>query len=278
MMSFGTVVFLIFAIPLSIFFIIYFGWRIYFTKVKGIKPKKGTVRRVGHGSKIKRIFWDFPRQFVLDSLNRDPDEFREYGFNMICGEQGSGKTVTTTYMLRRYQQMYERLKVKTNYGYKFQDAEITGWQDVVESNNGIYGEIDVLDEVHLWFGSLQSKDFPPEMLRDICQQRKQRKMIIGTAQVFTRTSKAIREQTYWLYLPITLFNCITIVRKYRPRLSAETGQLKEKKLRGCFFFVHDEELRSIYDTYDRIKKMAEKGFKSDESRNESTVTVVSVRK
>ena len=251
----------------SPFIIGFIGWNIYFRKVKGIHPKQGgTVRRVGHGSKLKRIFWDFPRQFVLDSLMRDPDEFREYGFHMICGEQGSGKTVSVAYMLRRMQRMYPKLVVKTNFGYKLEQKAITHWHDIVDSNNGIYGEIDVIDEVQNWFNSLQSKDFPMEFMTDITQQRKQRKTIWGTSQVFTRTAKPIREQTYWLYLPITLFGCLTIVRKYKPRIHADSGKPDEKKLRGMFFFVHDEELRNIFDTYDRIQKMAEHGFKSEQDQ------------
>ena len=117
-------------------------------------------------------------------------------------------------MLLRYQKMYPKLKIKTNYYYEFENAHIGHWKDVVNGTNGIYGEIDVLDEIQNWFNSLQSKDFPPEMLTEITQQRKQTKMIIGTSQVFSRIAKPIREQTYMLYEPSTLFGCITFVRKY----------------------------------------------------------------
>ena len=79
--------------------------------------------------------------------------------------------------------------------------------------NGIYGEIDVLDEIQNWFNSLQSKDFPPEMLTEITQQRKQTKMILGTSQVFSRLAKPIREQTYMLYEPTTLFWLFNICKK-----------------------------------------------------------------
>ncbi len=108
--------------------------------------------------------------------------------------------------------------------------------------NGIYGEIDVLDEIQNWFNSLQSKDFPPEMLTEITQQRKQTKMILGTSQVFSRLAKPIREQTYMLYEPTTLFGCLTFVRKYEIETNAD-GLADNKKYRGCFFFIQNEELR-----------------------------------
>ena len=156
-------------------------------------------------------------------------------------------------MLLRLKKMYPRLKIKTNFNFNYQDGEINHWKDIVSSTNGIYGEINVIDEVQNWFNSLQSKDFPIEMISEITQQRKQRKCIIGTSQVFSRVAKPIREQTYFLYEPVTLFGCLTIVRKYKPLLSAD-GLTDTKNLIGMFFFVHNKELRESFDTYHKIEK------------------------
>ena len=93
-------------------------------------------------------------------------------------------------------------------------------------------------------GLIQSKDFPVEMLTEITQQRKQRKMIIGTSQVFSRIAKPIREQTYMLYEPTVLFGCITFVRKYDVTTDVD-GQASSKKYRGCFFFVQNEKIRIL---------------------------------
>lgn len=236
-------------------------WLFYWRIIKKIKPIKGEYQNIGYGNFFKRLFIDFPKQFVYDRLTADPDFFREFGVHIVSGEQGSGKTVTVAYLLRRFKKMYPKLKVKTNFNYKYQDSSITHWKDIVASENGIYGEIDVIDELQNWFSSLQSKDFPIEMLTEITQQRKQRKCIIGTSQVFTRVAKPIREQTYLLYEPFTLFGCLTIVRKYKPIMKSDSGQLDDKKLRGIFFFVHDKELRDSFDTYHKIKQMALEGFK-----------------
>jgi ATP-dependent Clp protease ATP-binding subunit ClpX len=255
---------LLIALPFAIILLIPFiGFNIYWRGIKKLKPKKGSYRYVGYGSKIKRIFWDFPNQYVQDCLNRDPDEFHEKGVHIIEGEQGDGKTLTACYLLMRYKKMYPKLRVKTNYNYKFQDDEIRSWRDVVASENGIYGEINVLDEIQNWFNSLQSKNFPPEMMTEITQQRKQRKCIIGTSQVFNRVAKPIREQTYILYSPTTLLGCLTVVRKYKPVLSAD-GTPDSHKFIGVFFYVHSKELRESYDTYHKIEKMAVEGFKSME--------------
>ena len=223
----------------------------------------GTYKKMSHGSKLKRLFIDFPKAFVNDLFTRDPDFFEPYGVHLIAGEQGCGKTVTVAYLLLKYKDMYPRCQIKTNFNYRYQDASIDHWRSLVNSNNGIYGEIDVIDEIQNWFSSLQSRDFPPEMLSEITQQRKQRKMIIGTSQVFGRVAKPIREQVLYLYEPITLFRCLTIVRRYRPVISCEDGQADKKKLKGLFFFVHNKRVRESYDTFAKVEKLVQDGFKPD---------------
>lgn len=251
------------AILISIFYI-------YYRYLKKITPKKGDYKYIGYGNFWKRVFIDFPKRYALDLLIREPDAFREHGVHIVAGEQGAGKSLTVTYMLLRFQKMYPHLRVKTNYNYAFEDDAITHWKDIVSSNNGIYGEINVIDEIQNWFNSLQSKDFPPEMMQEITQQRKQRKIILGTSQVFSRVAKPIREQTTFLYEPVTLFGCITFVKVYKHCASAD-GLTDTKKIRQLFFFVHTDDLRNSYDTYKKIEKYKEDGFK-DESIQLSSKT------
>ena len=56
-----------------------------------------------------------------------------------------------------------------------------------------------------------------------------------------------------------------IVRKYKPLLSAD-GLTDTKNLIGMFFFVHNKELRESFDTYHKIEKMSQQGFKSEGER------------
>lgn len=252
----------ILAIILLPFLISMAFWFLYYYFRFDMRLKKGEYEFVGHGSIFKRLFIEFPKQFILDRFNNDPDEFKEYGVHIIAGKQGSGKSITLTYLLLRYQQMYPKLKVATNYYYTNEDKHINHWKDIINYNNGKYGVIVVLDEIQNWFNSLQSKDFPPEMLTEITQQRKQRKMIIGTSQVFSRVAKPIREQTYMLYEPTTLFGCITIVRKFDITTDA-SGQTDTKKFKGCFFFVQNDKVRNSFDTYRKVENLSNEGFKSE---------------
>lgn len=221
------------------------------------EPKKPSI--------IKRLLVLFPRRLIDDMYSRNDYEFLENGFHLFVGEQGSGKTISLVYNLIRMSKKYPKLKIRTNMGYLNQDGEIKSWRDLIFQNNGIYGQIDVIDEVQNWFNSLQSKDFPPEMFSEITQQRKQRKCIYGTSQVWGRVAKPIREQVKYVYKPLTLLNCLTIIRKYKPNVDDE-GSIENLKLKGITFFVHNDEIRNAFDTYKKIQVQSLKGFKSEDKQ------------
>lgn len=247
---------------------------IYFRFIKKIPlPVKEFVSQVKHVSFIKRLFIDFPRQFVHDRLTRNPNEFGLYGFHLFVGEQGSGKTVATAQFLRRIKQEYPLCHIATNFEYKYEDGQINSWKDLIFNNNGEYGQADVIDEVQNWFSSNQSKDFPPEMIQEITQQRKQRKIFIGTTQRFERMAKPLREQVNYIYLPTTIAGCLTIVRVCKPKVNSD-GEIKDLKTRKWYFFVHDDDLRNSFDTFHKIKKQAEEGFNVDNRNNDIIINTL----
>lgn len=170
--------------------------------------------------------------------------------------------------MNRWKKQYPFLKIYTNLDYKYEDGAITHWKDLLsdERSNGKYGVVNVIDEIQSWFSSLQSKDFPPEMLGEISQQRKQRKCIVGTAQVFGRVAKPIREQTTYVYLPFTIAGCLTVVRVSKP-IYYDEQTFTFKKFIKTYFFVHTPKLRNAFDTYKRIERYTNEGFKSDIERN-----------
>lgn len=229
-------------------------------------PKKKNI--------LIRLFYNLPHQIVIDLFNKQDYEFNENGFHLFVGEQGSGKTISLVYTLMQMQKQYPKMKVRTNMSYKYEDGKIKSWKNLVFSNNGIYGQIDVIDEVQNWFNSLQSKDFPPEMFSEITQQRKQRKCIFGTSQVWGRVAKPIREQVKYVYKPLTLFGCLTIIRKYKPNVDDE-GSIDNLKLRSISFFIHDDEVRNAFDTYKKIQTQSLKGYKSEDKQIRKNTAYVS---
>ncbi len=227
-------------------------------------------RKIEKKSILYRLFVEFPKQKALDYMNADPYDFKEYGLHMFCGAQGCGKTIAVTKKLMDLKSEYPKAIIRTNMAYKHEDESLLHWKQMVENTNGKYGQVEVLDEIQNWFNSNDSKNFPYEMLTEISQQRKQRKMLIGTAQVFSRIAKPIREQVTFVYLPQTYFGCLTIVKRTRPEYWDNEKQ-EFKKYEGRYFFVHSDEIRNAYDTYKKIRRYSDVGFQQREIiSNEAT--------
>lgn len=233
---------------------------IYLCRGKKI-PRKTQKSKYRKRSFLVRVFFDFPRALARDFYSRNPDAMKIHGIYMFCGEQGSGKTIAAIQFLRENLMKHPKIKIKSNISIDFQHGKIEHWQQILNSNNGSIGEIDFIDEVQNWFSSNESKNFPMEMLTEVTQQRKQHKVIVGTSQVFTRMSKPLREQTKFLCLPTTIAGCLTVVRVYKPVLD-DTGTMISKKFCKMYFFVHDQELRECYDTFEKVERLSVKGFQS----------------
>lgn len=231
-----TVIYVLVAVVGSIFLALFLMFMFFcgYYFARGRRRKKRTVKSQYHKrNAFIRLFWDFPRALARDFYARDPDCMNIHGLYMFCGEQGSGKTIAAIEFMRRTLQQYPKIKIRSNIGINFQHGKIDGWQDIVSVHNGAIGQIDFIDEIQNWFASTDFKNFPVEMLEEITQERKEHKVIVGTSQVFTRTSKAFREQTRYLCLPTTIARCLTFVRIYKPVLD-DGGNLKDKKLVNTF--------------------------------------------
>lgn len=264
-MFMGMIKFILFRLLVPVYVIIcsimfmYFSFLIYY-KFKGYKKKKRETKSTyKKKSFIHRIFFKMPQQLAKDFYARDPDEFKEYGLHLFCGEQGSGKTTSTVELIQRLREQYPKLKCRSNINLGFEDGQITDWRSLVDNNNGIYGQIEFIDEIQAWFSSNQSKNFPPEMLAEISQQRKQRKMLIGTAQVFSRVAKPIREQVTFVYCPVTIAGVLTIVRVTKPQFWNPDKVCFKKYIR-TYFFVHEDKIRNAFDTYKKVLSYKKTGF------------------
>lgn len=231
---------------------------------QGKRFKKGSRQKVKKHGFFRKIFIDAPKQIVEDKFNQDPDFFTHQGLIIFEGRQGSGKTTSMVYEAMQLQKEFPLAKCTSNLAYTHQDIALNDWRMLINYKNGIKGVIVMMDELQNWFCSNDSKNFPPEMLQVITQNRKNRRVIFGTAQNFYLLSKAIRTQTTEVRRCVTLLGCITIVRRFEPILDAQ-GDVLEWKNKGMYFFVHDKKLRESYDTYKVIERLQKVGFKEEQT-------------
>lgn len=257
-------IFILLCLIIAFFCLCLVFWFIYYHFIKKMPIPRRTIKRPvpKYSAKtkwFKMIFYDFPKRIIYDKLTLNPDRFNNYGIHIFCGEQGSGKSIAAVHFIKCIKEQNPMCKIGSNIDLDCMDKSIEDITDIISTNNGELGQIIYLDELQNWFSSNESKNFPPEMLTEITQQRKQAKCIVGTSQVFTRVSKPIREQITLLYKPTTICGCLTIVRVYRAHVDQD-GALESQKLLRFYGFVHDEELRNSYDTYNKVERLVNKGF------------------
>lgn len=124
---------------------------------------------------------------------------------------------------------------------------------LTQVNNGFKGVLYVIDEIHTYLNALDSKNVPMYVFTEISQQRKQRKAIVGTSQLFMRLAKPLREQCDNMIKCKTFFGVFTIQLAYDGDTVEQdlNGRLVGKLRRRGWFF-HNRKIRNAFDTYQKV--------------------------
>lgn len=154
-------------------------------------------------------------------------------------------------------------------------VEYNGLDCLKELEDGELGILYLIDEIHLEFNSLESKNIPIEIMIEVSQQRKQRKHIVGTTQVYMRMAKPLREQIKNVVICRNFFKCFQLNRL----IDGETSHEENGKL--CFdtqkyiFWFHTTKLYKSYDTYKKMKRYSKewKGTTRSNIYNNSNVVI-----
>lgn len=191
----------------------------------------------------------------------NPDYFYPDGIWVFCGPQGSGKTLSAVKCLKEMLKAYPKAKVCSNLEIRGIEQEIIPFEDysqLTNLTNGVNGIIFLLDEIHVIWNSLESKDIPISEMACFCQMRKDRRVIIGTSQVYGRIAKPIREQLKYVIDCHKHFGCIQINDILDPTECIEQNGHLEAKVLGRNVWLHSPELYESYDTLFKIKKIDRK--------------------
>lgn len=207
--------------------------------------------------------WEFNLFSGLNAMfwklrNKKPDEMTATGINIFCGPQGSGKTLSMVHYAKKIIKDNPKAIIVTNFNIEYlknfpnEVIDYNGFESF-QIENGIYGVIYLLDEIHLILNSLESKGVPLSIIVELSQQRKQRKLILGSSQIYSRMAKPLREQIQNVivcknYFGILQFNYLIDAFN----TVEKDGQLKVNKTKTSFFFHRKED----YINYDTYKKMS----------------------
>lgn len=197
------------------------------------------------------------RQFRLEH----PDYFDPEGLLVFCGPQGSGKTLSAVQYCRKVIEEYPNCLFCTNVkinglpeSFQKNIVEYDGLDSIKNLENGYKGVLYLIDEIHLEFNSLESKNIPIEVMVEVSQQRKQRKHIVGTSQVYMRLAKPLREQIKNI---VTCDNYFHVLQKNvlldGDKTTEEDGKIVTTAVK-TFFWLHSPDLYDSYDTYAKMKR------------------------
>lgn len=137
---------------------------------------------------------------LAENTLKTKDPFPYAGMWIFSGSQGSGKTLLLMHLLKQIVDQCPKAIIVSNISiYGVPSYPYKGLEDFDKYNNGKDGVIFVIDEIHTLFNSLESAKMPLNSVTVWCQNRKNRRLILGTSQRFTRVAKSVREQTTWNY-------------------------------------------------------------------------------
>ena len=190
-----------------------------------------------------------------------PGYFHPDGFICFTGAQGQGKTLSAVQYIHKLVTRYPEVMLVTNCFLKFPDwngtqLRYTGYKQMQNLDNGYKGIILFLDEIQAEFNSLESKKIDPAWFSVICQQRKRRIHVVGTAQLFSRVAKPWREQFTacircrgWF----DLFQYNQVISLDDIEEDENGNIVKEKASLGKVWF-RDPAIYEMYDTWERVQR------------------------
>lgn len=230
-------------------------------------------------------------KYMQDFAASHPDFFNPTGTMIFCGKQGKGKTLSAVLYVDNLMKAFPKAILVTNVKiknhpfntiYELDENGITHYKNLLGEdiifdreghfpentviewdglnclkyiNNGYYGVIYLVDEIHLELNSLESKNIDIDVMTEISQQRKQRKHIVGTSQVYMRMAKPLREQIFDIVLCDNFFGCIQFNKLIDGEESKEVDGKLQAVVRKRVFFTHKPEYYEMYDTFAKMKRL-----------------------
>lgn len=192
--------------------------------------------------------------FAENTLKTDSG-FQYAGLWIFSGAQGSGKTLLMMHLLKQVLEDSPNAIVVSNISiYGIPSHPYTGIEDFEKYKNGKDGVIFVIDEIHTLFNSLESKNMPLSTMQVWCQNRKNRRLILGTSQRFNRVSKGVREQATWNYeCRRGIAGVIYSYKVFDGSCYDEQGKYIEDEPKRCFYVPNVSVMR-MYNTLEVVKR------------------------
>lgn len=222
------------------------------------KDLKGEVNLLGYPSHLKYL------------IEQKKKMFPYHGVYCFCGKQGSGKTISAVRLISNIYLDYKNVYLITNVDINTNLLNHIPKENIIRFTryyqlffNYDKPVIFLIDEAHILFNSLESKNADVNMFQVISQNRKRQRVFILTSQVFSRLQLVMREQINTIVDCKTYLNYLTHCTVYH-NFEKQRDELVGKKSFGAFF-THKRHLHyEMYNTFQVIDFSKESPFWNSE--------------
>ena len=178
-------------------------------------------------------------RYKIDFRKEHPDYFDPEGLLIFCGPQGSGKTLSAVQYCKKIIEQYPKCLFVSNVEISgVERIEYKGIESLSTIHNGYNGVLYLVDEIHLEWNSLESKNISIEEMTEFAQERKQRKHIVGTSQVYMRLAKPLREQVKNVVLCENYFGLIQHNKLINGLTATEENGKLNAEVMGNYWWFH----------------------------------------
>lgn len=190
-------------------------------------------------------------------LNKHPDNGFPTGSRIYIGHQGKGKTLSMVHYTMQMRRKFPDCLIFSNvlldlpaggYTYFSTDKEL---ERALEVSNGENGIIFLIDEAHLFFRKKQG--IPLYVLSAISQQRKDRRRLVFSSQIWEELDISTRKQVK------EVVKCRRVLNMQVNRIldgeSIHYDHLQSAYVMdplGYEIYKHNEDLYDVYDTKQKI--------------------------
>ena len=202
--------------------------------------------------------------FDIAFSRANPDYFEPCGIWCFVGAQGAGKSLSATKVFKEVAKQYPKAMLCSNMEVFGIDREIipfTDYEQISQLDNGLHGVVFLLDEIQTIWNCMEARNIPVEEIGTLCQNRKTRRLVLCTSQVYGRTAKPIREQykyvifcrNYFKYLQIN-----TIVDPCPEGYTKEDDGHFEGQIKFHHIYFHSPKDYMSFDTLNKINRIERK--------------------
>lgn len=201
---------------------------------------------------VKIDIKSFTKHWTRPKVNQFP-----VGSRVYKGYQGSGKTLSMVKYAFDIQKefpdciIYSNIKIDglRNYHYIENTTDLV---QALEIRNGEHGVLVLLDEAHLYFN--KKNGIPLDVLTAISQQRKDRRRLVFSSQIWEELDISLRKQVKEIVSCRCLFHCIQVNKV------CDGESLTWDNMQSCYvanklyidIFKHYDILYNCYDTLQKI--------------------------